>query len=1013
MRKLALLLFLAQSVVTVPPCEAKPVTVGQLTRLVRSVSGKPDAKAAQTLSGLELTERLNAESLPALEQNLPGVESRRALVLLADLSAFLPPPAAEVPATEPPDLQTQRQVMARVVDYAAKAIHQLPNFIATRDTIRFEDSPAEQTIFGSVFPHKPLHAVQSYRSDVYFRDGNEVEDATSMSGKTSGPPTRGLITSGEFGPIISTVLMDAAQGQVAWSRWEMGKTGPIAIFRYRIPREESHYQVRFCCVTGEGANGVVERFTGYHGELAADPSSGAISRITLRADLEPSQKIVRADILVQYGPVEIGGQTYICPAKSISISVAPFSSTTYLRDANRFAPVALDQGPDRVQQTLLNDVVFDNYHVFRSETRVVTGNSTSKPGDSAASPPENPIPTTGTPEDATAPASSGSSSPSTVASDSADRPQDSSSAATGSSNAAASTSEISERTASGLPEASDTASPALNGEYSLRVTTRLVDVGVVALDRKGRPLTGLKPEDFEIYDNGRKQEVRFFSSPANLDQSSPDPQPTLSGEIAYSNRRADIENASASVAASDRSVTILLIDSNSLGWQDLTYARQQMLRFLQTMPPNERVGIYVQDARGFQVLAELTTDRFKLASALREWKPAARDLAGAQEAEQRNRQQFDDVGHAETLQSVNGNINTSPDSAAAVDPQLRDFGSISNARALATLVLVARHFTTLPGRKNLVWVTSENVLSDWADRAVRSDFSGKPFDEAVLRAEEALNDAHASVYPIDASQLETQSVNPSLENHNVVLSPRVTAPPGPQSGGAAPGRIVAEMQQNVRPVQQSIQAMANATGGRVFRRGGDLAANLNSVFEDGRASYLLGFVPNTPSDDQYHALTVKLVSRRGVQLRYRAGYLYSREPATPKDRFLRAAWQVADANDIAISARQLPAFGGSALKINIAVNDLALQFKNGRWDGKLDIFAVQLARDDRQAQFSERQLILSLLPETYRRLMQTGIPFDQFIERKPGTASIRVIVVDEGSGRIGSLTFPAEALKTR
>lgn len=214
-------------------------------------------------------------------------------------------------------------------------------------------------------------------------------------------------------------------------------------------------------------------------------------------------------------------------------------------------------------------------------------------------------------------------------------------------------------------------------------------------------------------------------------------------------------------------------------------------------------------------------------------------------------------------------------------------------------------------------------------------------------------------------------------------------------------------------MRQSIQAMANGTGGRVFHRGGDLAANLNSALENGRASYLLGFVPEAPSDDQYHALTVKLVSHRGVQLRYRTGYLYSKEPATLKDRFLRAVRQGTDANDIAINARQLPAFGGSAFKLNIAVNDLALKFKNGRWDGNLDIFAVQQTRDDRHAQISERQLVLSLLPETYHGLMQTGIPFEQLIERKPGISYIRIIVVDEVSGRIGSLTFPAEVLSPK
>ena len=42
-----------------------------------------------------------------------------------------------------------------------------------------------------------------------------------------------------------------------------------------------------------------------------------------------------------------------------------------------------------------------------------------------------------------------------------------------------------------------------------------MDVGVVAYDKKGHPIMDLKQGDFEVYDNGRKQEVRFFSQFGN------------------------------------------------------------------------------------------------------------------------------------------------------------------------------------------------------------------------------------------------------------------------------------------------------------------------------------------------------------------------------------------------------------------------------------------------------------------------------------------------------------------
>jgi VWFA-related protein len=457
--------------------------------------------------------------------------------------------------------------------------------------------------------------------------------------------------------------------------------------------------------------------------------------------------------------------------------------------------------------------------------------------------------------------------------------------------------------------------------------------------------------------------------------------------------------------------TILLLDPSNLAWPDLTYARGEMLRFLQSLPANELVGLYVMSAHGFQVLQEGTADHGLLASKLHGWMPRAQDLAQAQEMEQRNRQQFDYVLNPTDLQSVNGNINMAPDTAAMVDPQLRDNGSNPGRSAFPILAGVARHLASIPGHKNLVWAASDNVLADWSNQAVASDKGGKHIEGYVLRAQEALNDAHVSVYPLDASQLETNAIDPSLLGRNVQVAPSVTLPPGAQAGGQAPGRITAEMQQDVHPIQAAIQEMAEATGGRAFRRSGEIQKNLDEVIADVHAAYLLGFTPDTPADDQYHLLTVKLVALRGVTLRYRTGYEYAKEPATLKERFQRAVWQALDVSEIAVSANPVAASEGAKLKLNIATNDLALKQQAEHWVDKLDVFLIQRDDEGLHARITGQTLTLTLKQATYAKLLQEGIPFDQFVEKKQDTGSVRIVVVDENSGRMGSVTIPAAALR--
>jgi Ca-activated chloride channel family protein len=63
-----------------------------------------------------------------------------------------------------------------------------------------------------------------------------------------------------------------------------------------------------------------------------------------------------------------------------------------------------------------------------------------------------------------------------------------------------------------LPNAPANTGSTRDSGFSLKVTSRLVDVGVVAFDKKGHPVTDLKAEDFEITEDGRKQTVRYFSA---------------------------------------------------------------------------------------------------------------------------------------------------------------------------------------------------------------------------------------------------------------------------------------------------------------------------------------------------------------------------------------------------------------------------------------------------------------------------------------------------------------------
>ncbi len=1021
MHKLILCIVLAG--LSLPVYAAKAVTVAQLEEMLGASKYKPDAEVANQLSDLELSERLSAARFLTLKAGLPDEKAQQALVALADQSQFLDPPASEIPSTATPDFAAQRRIMSLVVAYVSKSIPRLPNFFANRVTTSYEDTPH---VVGNDFtiPYQPLHQVGNNSATVLYRDGREVV----VTGTAKDERPNGLNTWGVFGPVLGTVLEDAARSKLAWSHWEQGATGPLAVFSYAVPKERSHYLVDFCCVaelaaTRDANLRPFSQIVAYHGEIAADPKSGAILRLLLDADMKASDPVAQASIVVEYGPVVIGGNTYICPVKSISRTLAQ----TLQFDPRYQFPLADTLQPLKMA---LNDVVFDQFHVFRAEARLVADNYAGGASAPAAAPLTKAAPNT--PELAGAISAAPVNSapiPSATA-----LPAASSTEAPAASSALAANAEIREEEADSPLDASANPGQPMASGYTLQAVSRLVDVRVVVADKKGHLLRDLKQEDFEVYDNGRKQTVRFFSKAAEeLPASATAPSGTEASSSAsvqpiFSNRGS--EDAKRDGGKTESNTTILLIDSSNLSFNDLIYARTETMRFLRALPPSERVGLYVLRSHDFQVLAEETADHTLLEQKLSRWMPSAGELARAQDEEQRNRQQFETVHSMEDLLYVNGNTSNDPEGhTQTLDPALRDWGSNPGRDAMMIMVGMARHLAAISGHKNLVWISSDNALVDWSDKADSIEKGDKNIELNILHAQEAMNEAHVSVYPLDVSQLEGGMTDASISRKNVELA-EVT-PMRTQAGSLGPEassgkdidtadngghtlgstRLAAQMQQDMRPIQGPVRHLAEATGGQIFRRSGGISDELLGVVEDGHAAYQLSFSPDVPADGQFHTITVKLAAvRKGVAVRYRTGYLYSKEPATLKERFQQAVWLPVDANQLAVTAQPTAFQGSLHVKIDINVGDLALEQKLGLWSGKVDVFLVLSDDAGVHAQIEGKRLGLELKPTTLQDLLKNGLSFERNVQLKPTITSLRVLVVDENSGRMGSVTIPAASL---
>ncbi|HEX4322332.1 MAG TPA: hypothetical protein VHZ52_15580 [Acidobacteriaceae bacterium] len=366
-----------------PVFGAKRISIEKLEQIVASSHDLPDAKMAEQLSYLELSERLSGEKFAPIRAQLHGVASLRALVALTDRSEFEKPPAAEIPAKPPLDAEAQKKLLAQAMDYAQRTISKLPNFLATRHSSLFEDKPGER--FGTnVRSAEPLHYIDSSTASVVYRGGSEKHDSEAEKREASANTAGDLASSGQFGPVLAKVLADASEGKVEWSHWELVNSNVRAIFRYTVPQKKSHYNVQLVLPWYTG--NVVKEEPGYHGEIAIDPADGTVLRLTILAEMKPSNPMNRADMMVEYGPVEIGGKDYVCPLRSVTVVVAqtdPYAKTPIVAEfgdtMKTWRPE--DRGKeDQSLQMLMNDVAFDQFHIFRSDATVLVGEQPAPDG---------------------------------------------------------------------------------------------------------------------------------------------------------------------------------------------------------------------------------------------------------------------------------------------------------------------------------------------------------------------------------------------------------------------------------------------------------------------------------------------------------------------------------------------------------------------------------------------------------------------------------------------------------
>jgi VWFA-related protein len=828
MRRLAVLTFLLLA--AVPAFSSAQLSVRELKALIVAArtKGQSDAEMAAEVARVGMTERLTEAALDDLRAPGLGPKTASVLELLEDDSEFLNSSGGETSSVRPLTRSQAAEVLAKARE-AAGYNHNLPQFICDKVIRRFDNQPTLRT--DAWLRLGELHLEDVVTSEAVLNGGREL----SVAGTAAG-----LSTWGEIGSVIESVLGGGADARTEWDRWEVIDGARVAVFRYSVDRDHSHYSVGWCC----DGNYREQITPGYSGELFVAPSSGGVVRVTRQAVLPPGFPARRLDTMIEYHPVGIGGQAYMLPLKSVTIALWKSRGAGFVYS--------------------LNEARFSSYR------KPAAGSVLAVAG------PPSPVP----------------------------------------------------------------------GSI-LRVTSRLVDVSAVVLDKHGDPVTDLKKGDFEIYDEGKRQDIRLFSAPVKGVQEVPWPANTPSRGV-FSNRIEDRSRGGG--------VTIFLIDLGFATTEQWLFARGRIIQFLQQARTEDRIGLYEPVRDGVGIVHELTGEFSYLVGILEDW-----------------------------------NFNAPVRSRVAVAGWKTNLHCPSR-RALEAITASADHLAGIAGRKNLIWISGGGRMS--------ISGPGKPDQPQNCFVEEsqtlqAANRANVSLYSIDFRGLQA-------------VQPDATIGPKDVTGPLALNGLVQGKLNGIERDHAMLRDVADRTGGLAFSDN-DILGALRTAFADSHAAYSLGFSPESPRfDGQYRQLQVKATGRPDVTVRFRSGYVDARESPDPEAQLRDAVKNPLDADAIAMTAQMTEADdgGGYDVKLNIGIGDLDLQpDDSGQWQGRIHVFLAERDEVGQPLDHWDDTLQLELKADRYEAMRKSGLAYHRTFQQNPGARSLRVVVMDE-EGKLGSVTIP-------
>ena len=519
------------------------------------------------------------------------------------------------------------------------------------------------------------------------------------------------------------------------------------------------------------------------------------------------------------------------------------------------------------------------------------------------------------------------------------------------------------------------ATPA-GGPVKFQANAQLVIETVMVKDKNGKVIEGLTAKDFVATEDNLPQTISICDFEKLTDEPLPPTSdtPTIPAAAEPEKARVDpvvaaqiVPEAPGDIKYRDKRLLALYYDMSAMPEADQLRALDAGTKFIRTqMTAADMMAIIKYDGTAVKVLQDFTANRNDL------MKTMAKLI----------------IGEGQGLDELLSDDSTS-DYGSAFGEDDSEFNLFNTNRQLAALQSTVRMLGALNEKKVLLYFASGLQLNNIDNQ---SQFQATT--NAAIRA-------NVTFFAVDARGL-------------VAMAPLGDATKGSPGGvGMYSGSSALAVSSNFQKSQDTMYALAVDTGGKALFDNNDLSRGIVEAQESISSYYIIGYyTTNANLDGKFRRIKISLKEDTTAKLDYRVGYVanktFNKFTTADMERQLQDALMMADPMTEITIAMEINYFQLNSAEYFVPIvakipgSELALARKGGAERTVIEFIGEVKDEYGTTVSNIRDKADIRMTGETAAQLAHQPIQYDGAFQLLPGSYTIKLLVRDDETGRIGT-----------